>query len=148
MTRLDRKKTWQADSRGIFTSLIYPLAKAVTYFRSQNNRTSYVDHRPGLDWASIEFNYPVVVTSAPIYLVDVAQVDPQPGIVPWGTITREIKAKKVAGQFNVDVVTSDHFADYMNQRVLQFADQVAAIATENPQRFITRKDLDFEVRSG
>src|SRR5680860_421408 len=64
LTRLDRKKTWLADNRGIFTSLVYPLAKALTHFRSQANRSSYVMHKPGQEWASIDFYYPLVVTSA------------------------------------------------------------------------------------
>jgi hypothetical protein len=29
MTRLERKKVWNADNRGIFTSLVFPLAKAL-----------------------------------------------------------------------------------------------------------------------
>src|ERR1035437_5321062 len=32
MTRLDRKKTWLADNRGVFKSLLYPLAKGLADF--------------------------------------------------------------------------------------------------------------------
>jgi hypothetical protein len=143
MTRLDRKKTWLADNKGIFTSLVYPLAKALTYFRSQNKRGSYVDHRPGRDWAGITFYYPIVVTSAPIYVVNVGDDPPAPERSPWATMTRQIKAKNVDGQFYVDVVSADSVADYLAQRVGIFADAVAEIAAADPQRFVTHQDHSY-----
>lgn len=141
MTRLDRKKTWLADNHGIFTSLVYPLAKALTYFRSANKRGSYVSHQPGRDWASIVFYYPVVVTSAPIYVLDVSEADLSPRKVQWATMTRQIKGKNVDGNFYVDVVTADALADYLANRIGIFADEVGRIAESDPERFVTHEDL-------
>jgi hypothetical protein len=143
MTRLDRKKTWLADNRGIFTSLVYPLAKAVTYFRSQSNRSSYVAHRPGQEWASIEFYYPLVVISAPLFIVDMSRSDLEAVEAPWATMTREIKATSVNGQFNIDIVTSGALETYLGERVNTFGSAVAALVEKDPKRFITNQDHDY-----
>jgi hypothetical protein len=143
MTRLDRKKTWLADNRGIFTSLVYPLAKALTYFRSQSNRSSYVMHKPGQEWATVDFYYPLIVTSAPLFMVDASRPDIKAVQTSWATMTREIKSAKVDGQFNIDIVTSDAFENYLDQRVNTFASAVAAIAENDPQRFVTHQDHDY-----
>ena len=143
MTRLDRKKTWLADNRGIFTSLVYPLAKALTHFRSQANRSSYVMHRPGQEWASIDFYYPIVVTSAAVYAVDATVPDIEAVEVPWTTVTREIRSAEIDGQFNLDVVNSAALDSYLNERVHLFGNAVASLAGGDPQRFITHEDLSY-----
>lgn len=140
MTRLDRKKSWLADNRGIFTSLVYPLAKALTYFKSQMNRSSYAKHRPGEEWATVTFYYPVVVTSAPLFIVDANAPEVEAVETSWATMTREIKSAKVDGQFNIDIVTSDAFDSYLDQRVDLFASAVKAIAEKDPGRFVTHQD--------
>lgn len=147
LTRLDRKQTWLADNRGIFTSLVYPLAKALTYFRSQANRTSYVMHQPGQEWASIDFYYPVVVTSAPVFAVDVTRENVEAVEVPWAAVTREIKSAKTDGQFNIDVVSAGSLSNYLADRVNKFGDAVGEIATSDPQRFVTHQDHEYATRS-
>lgn len=146
LTRLDRKQTWLADNRGIFTSLVYPLAKALTYFRSQANRTSYVMHRPGQEWASIDFYYPVVVTSAPVFAVDVMSENVEAVEVPWAAVTREIKSAKVDGQFNIDVVSAGSLSTYLADRVNKFGNAVAEIASNDPQRFVSHQDHEYAPR--
>ena len=143
MTRLDRKKTWLADNRGIFTSLVYPLAKALTYFRSLSNRSSYVMHKPGQEWASVDFYYPLVVTSAPVFAVDVTSENVEAVEVPWATMTREIKSTKVNGQFNLDIVTSTALERFLEERVNRFGSAVTAIAEKDPQRFVTHEDSAY-----
>lgn len=147
MTRLDRKKTWLADNRGIFDSLVYPLAKALTYFRSLSNRTSYVHHRVGQEWASIDFYYPLIVTSAPLFAVDATAVAIEAIEVPWATMSREIKASKIDGQFNIDVVTYGALPNYLDQRVNRFCNEVGALAASDPQRFVNHQDYEFKRRA-
>lgn len=143
MTRLDRKRTWLANNRGIFTSLVYPLAKALTYLRSQSNRSGYAIHKPGQEWASVDFYYPLVVTSAPLFTVDVSTQDLVAVEAPWATMTREIKSAKIDGQFNIDIVSSASLQKYLDERVNLFASSVAALAEENPKRFVTHEDHDY-----
>lgn len=148
MTRLDRKKSWLADNRGIFTSLVYPLAKALTYFRSQQNRSSYVMHKPGQEWASVDFYYPLIVTSAPLFAVDVSRSDIEAVEVPWARMTREIKSAKIDGRFNIDIVTSDALERYLDERVIAFVSAVAELAEADPKRFVAHVDHDYRPRDG
>lgn len=144
MTRLDRKKTWLADNRGIFDSLVYPLAKAVTHFRLLSNRSSYVHHKPGQEWASIDFYYPIIVTSAALFAVYVATEPVAAVEVPWATMAREIKAAKIDGKFNIDVVTYAALSRYLDERVNKFCDEVAELAVADPRRFVTHQDYGFQ----
>lgn len=143
MTRLDRKKTWLADNRGIFTSLVYPLAKALTYFRSQSIGHSHGVHTPGREWASVDFYHPLVVTSAPLFAVDASRRDIEAVEVPWATMTREIKSAKIKGQFNIDIVTSAALERYLDEQVNTFGLAVAALAAKDPKRFVTHQDHDY-----
>ncbi|MFP8887849.1 hypothetical protein [Streptomyces mangrovi] len=146
LTRLERKKAWLADNRGIFTSLVYPLAKAVTYQRSQSNRSSYVMHRPGQDWATIDFYYPLIVTSAPLFFVDATAANIEAVEVPWVRVKREIKSAKVDGLFRIDVVTSESLARYLDKRVNDFCSAVTEVVESDPQRFVTHQDHDYRSR--
>jgi hypothetical protein len=146
MTRLDRKKTWLADNRGIFASLVYPLAKALTYFRSQQNRSSYVMHKPGQEWASVDFYYPLIVTSAPLFAVDVSRSNIEAVEVPWTRMTREIKSAKIDGRFNIDIVTSDALEEYLGEHVNAFGSAVTELAEADPKRFVTHEDHDYATR--
>ncbi len=146
LTRLDRKRTWLADNRGIFTSLVYPLAKALTHFRSQANRTAHVIHRAGQEWASIDFFYPVVVTSAPVFAVDVMSENLEAVEVPWAAVTREIKSAKVDGQFNIDVVSARSLSTYLADRVNKFGNAVGEIARNDPGRFVRHQDHEYAPR--
>lgn len=148
LTRLDRRKTWLADNRGVFTSLVYPLAKVLTYFKSQlsKNQGSGTVHKPGEGWASIDLYYPLVITSAPLFKVDVSSTDIEAIEVPWATVTREIMSTKVNGQFNIDIVTAAMLKDYLHERVNTFGLAVASLAQRDPQRFITHIDHEYQPR--
>lgn len=100
-------------------------------------------HKPGQEWATVDFYYPLIVTSAPLFMVDASRPDIKAVQTSWATMTREIKSAKVDGQFNIDIVTSDAFENYLDQRVNTFASAVAAIAENDPQRFVTHQDHDY-----
>lgn len=144
LTRMDRKKTWLAENRGIFPSLIYPLAKALTYYRSSESQFRGGNvHTPGRDWASIIFYYPIVVTSAPVFVVDASKSSVSAVRTPWVELSREIKSKKVDGKFNMYVVSSDNLDEFLEMQVERFASGIAELAESDPQRFITREDHSF-----
>jgi hypothetical protein len=120
-------------------------ANAVMYFRNQLNRGSHVDHEPGRDWASAEFMYPMVVTSAPIFVVDASETDLRPLEVPWATMTRQIMAKNVKGRFYVDVVNDENLLTFIADRVNRFGDQVGSLVqSDAARRFVTRQDHSYK----
>jgi len=143
MTRLDRKNSsWNATNEGIFTALVYPLAKAVTYYDkiAQGRSQGYVDHNPQRDWASIEYRFPVVVTSATLYAVNVEHEPREAVVVPWATMARHIKTTNVDGIFHIDVTNSDSFERYLQERVGAFAESLQQIPAH---RYVTREDLKW-----
>lgn len=103
-------------------------------------------HRPGQEWASIDFYYPVVVTSAPVFAVDVMSENVEAVEVPWAAVTREIKSAKVDGQFNIDVVSAGSLSTYLADRVNKFGNAVAEIASNDPQRFVSHQDHEYAPR--
>jgi hypothetical protein len=144
MTRLDRKKEWYAHNESIFTSLTYPLAKALTHFWKRHNEPEHEDHEPG-DWAEVRFCYPIVVTSAPLYVVDVSGDPLRPTQAPWASMTRRISTSKIEGQFHIDVVNFDHLSDYLEERVMKFAGEVARLAKVDAKRYVTRVDHSYGI---
>ena len=76
LTRLDRGKgQWAASNAGIFTSLVYPLAKAIRATQRQLGRTDGAIYRRTeargkgrevTDWASFVFIFPVILISSPL----------------------------------------------------------------------------------
>lgn len=83
------------------------------------------------------------MTSSPIYVVDVSEPELEAKPVYWSTMTRHIQSAKITGQFYVDVVSHEHLADYLEQRINVFGRQVKALAEANPNRFVTRIDHSF-----
>jgi len=64
--------------------------------------------------------------------------------VPWATMAREIKAAKIDGKFNIDVVTYAALSRYLDERVNKFCDEVAELAVADPRRFVTHQDYGFQ----
>jgi hypothetical protein len=139
LVRLDRRKTWEAENSAIFTSLVYPLAKALKSF--QNGMESS-ERGPGNPVsknlpAQVVLHFPVVVTSAPVYVIDATQGTPTAVEVEWASATRQLASKSLKGDFTIDIVSSQHLPKYLDERVSRFAQGVADLASESPEKFIT-----------
>ncbi|MDR7187153.1 hypothetical protein J2X85_004223 [Microbacterium trichothecenolyticum] len=131
MTRLDLKGgKWSAGNDGIFTSLVYPLAKASNYFHKQTKDV------PG----AIELRFPVVVTSAPVYQVNVDREALEPVVVPWSTLARNITSASLQGTFHFDIVSYASLSRYLSERIEPVAEALRAIPAE---RFAMSEDMSW-----
>lgn len=136
LTRLDRRGSgWTASNAGIFTSLVFPLAKALR--ASQKGITSR-DYTPAptrrdsyLDFA---LHFPVVLIGCPLYVVDASKEDPVVTQREWTTAMRELKSKNIDGTFEIDIVTESAFPDYVDEKI-RFAEAVAAMVAVEPRKF-------------
>jgi hypothetical protein len=139
MTRLDFKKPkWSAENEGIFNGLVIPLAKATQHYRAQALNYGSSSHDPTRgDWASIVFMYPMVVTSADLYLVDANRRPYAAEKVQWAPLVRELKAGKLDGKYYIDIVNGDALDGYIDKHVLPFALAAQARAEADPMLFIT-----------
>jgi len=136
LTRLDRKGgDWEAKNTGIFTSLVYPLAKALRASQKGINRSGptppYPDARARTDWLDFALHFPVVLVSCPLYVVDATERQPTVRQARWATAVRELKSKNVEGMFEFDIVNESAFADYVDAR-LAFASALAAKVEADP----------------
>lgn len=138
LTRLDRPKgKWEASSAEIFTSLVFPLAKAIRatqsrYHNSQNRRT-YKGERVGFLYLNLVF--PVVLISSPLYVVDAGKDAPLVSKASWVRTQRDIKSASVQGLFEFDVVTIGEFAKYLTDLIVPFCTAAATHVAEDPSRF-------------
>lgn len=144
MTRLDRKKTWIADNRGIFSALVYPLAKALRAAQQRVKTTDMVITTPKRDaheWTEVALNFPIIVTSAPLFIVDAGEEPIEPAQVNWATMTRHLKSRAIEGVFNIDVVNFASLDQYLTERVVRFASGVAQLAKASPGRFTSHETV-------
>lgn len=141
LARLDRKGggTWAATNAGIFTSLVYPLAKALRASQKPAHRAkpamNYPDAPPRGEWLDFGLHFPVVLISCPLYVVDATEAEPTVQQKPWATTLRQLKSKNTEGTFEFDIVTEGSFADYVEQR-LAFATSLAELVESDPLKFI------------
>jgi len=140
LTRLDRKGggDWEARNTGIFTSLVYPLAKALRASQKDINRHGPASSFPGahdrVTWLDFALHFPLVLVSCPLYVVDATNPEPTVRQVPWATAVRQLKSKNVEGTFEFDIVTEPAFAEYVATR-LAFARALAALVETDPLHF-------------
>lgn len=132
LTRLERGKggTWTATNEGIFTSLVFPLAKALLASKEQarGDRVGRGNNKR-YGWAHFVLHFPVVLLSCPLYVVDATEAEPRVETRPWVTAARDLKSSSVTGTFAIDIVTETAFAEYVSNRLAfaqAFADKIAA----------------------
>lgn len=133
VTKLEqRSKTWEADNAGIFNGLVLPLAKAVTHahrgIREQRVSTAGISRDPH-SWIHYDITFPVVVTSAPLLVVDATSEVPTVSECKWFSARRELDSLNLKGLFEIDFVSIDGFDEYVSSRlsyVSAIADQVRA----------------------
>ncbi|WP_223948793.1 hypothetical protein [Arthrobacter sp. NtRootA1] len=139
LTRLDRVKGggWSANNNGIFTSLVYPLAKALRATQKGAVTTEYYSgiagHRD--KWVMVDLCFPVVLISADLFVVDASADTPEVAKKPWVTTRRELKSRSVNGVFDIDVVTSESFADFVRAK-LAFSAAIADEVGKDPRRCV------------
>lgn len=140
LTRLDRAKggAWTATNAGIFTSLVYPLAKALRASQKGLNR-----HGPAMNisdgpkrstWLDFGLHFPVVLISCPLYVVDATEAEATVEQRPWVTAVRQLKSENVEGTFELDIVTESAFEEYVRAR-LDFACALAEMVEAVPLKF-------------
>lgn len=140
LTRLDRKNgnTWEAKNTGVFTSLVYPLAKALLASQKNGPRESPAFPGPGTSnrrgWLDFALHFPVVLLSCPLYVVDATSSTPTVRQARWTTAVRDLKSKNVTGSFEFDLVTESAFADYVADR-LGFASALADVVGADPLKY-------------
>jgi hypothetical protein len=140
LTRLDRKSDkWTASNTGIFTSLVYPLAKAVRASQTGDDRRSVWDYganrkqREG--YTGFTLRFPVVLISCPLYVIDAGGEQPVFDTAKWVRVQRHLESASLKGLFEFDVVTKDAFEEYIQTVVEGLMSEVASMIGSAPLRY-------------
>lgn len=142
MTRLDRDgKRWSASNSGVFSSLVYPLAKAVRAAQG-GKKTSGSWSQPAnrqprerRSLTAYTLRFPIVLISCPLYVIDAGQDPPTLRKAPWVRVQRHLETSTLSGIFEFDVVTKDSFVAYLETIVEPLAKSIATLVAESPRRF-------------
>jgi len=139
LTRLDRIKGggWSASNSGTFTSLVYPLAKALRASQKGITSRDYLFAKPTTprsEYLKFALHFPVVLISCPLYVVNASQNEPLVEQRSWVTALRELKSKSVKGLFEFDIVTETAFSDYVKQKVA-LAQSIAELVATDPTKY-------------
>jgi hypothetical protein len=145
LTRLDRGKgQWAASNAGVFTSLVYPLAKAIRATQRQlrkNDNTIYLrkdareKNREIRDWVPFVFVFPVILISSRLYVIDAGGEEPSVSDVKWVRAQRDLKSRSVEGLFEFDIVRAEAFPEYIENFVTGFVTAVADAVATDPLRY-------------
>jgi hypothetical protein len=141
MTKLNRAKGgWDATNAGIFTSLVYPLAKALRASQARLQTPRRIMEGDGFPrrestttWLDVGLHFPVILISSPLFVIDATGETPRVEQRNWVRTTRELKSANVQGTFDIDVVTETAFPQYVESRA-RFASAVAELVADDPMR--------------
>ena len=137
--RINRKnKTWEANHGGLFNSMFYPLAKAVTTRKKDFAR----DQRNG-SWRDFWFFMPIVVTSGQVYYVDSSDSEPSPQEQDFVNFRREIRSGELQGTFAVDFVRQNRIAEFYDQCIQPLVDRVTELAMDRAD-FVLTRDIPWQ----
>lgn len=141
LTRMERKgDRWLASNTGIFTSLVYPLAKAVRASQKnddQRREWGYggEERKPPTSYTGFTLRFPVVLISCPLYVIDAGQEQPAFHAAKWVRVQRHLESASLKGVFEFDVVTKDAFDEYLQTVVEGLTSDIASLVGAEPFRY-------------
>ena len=137
--RIYRKgKNWQADHGGLYDSIFYPIAKALT-----NSKQRELKYNRSGDWRCFWFIFPLVIVSSDIYYLDSTKVHPVPVRRAHVTFKRQIQSARLNGIFAVDFVRQDQIEAFVSDCLNPLASKAADLVTNNAD-FVLRKEIPWE----
>jgi hypothetical protein len=129
------QRQWVAENTSVFTSLLYPLAKALRAFQKEHryaaealpagSLAAALRQRPAASHlATANLYFPMVVVRSPLWVVDVQRSAVAPERVRFVTLERELKSEVVSGRFAIDFVEQGYLGEFLARNVRPFAGAV------------------------
>ena len=138
--RIDRNgKNWQANHGGLYNSIFYPMAKAVTAKKREIQKAT----RPAGGWRYFWFIIPILVTSGDIFFVDSTLDAPVPVERNFVTFQREIKSENLAGKFAIDFVRQSYLEQFYEDCLRPLILRMVDLST-NHSGFVLNEDIPWE----
>lgn len=137
--RIYRKgKNWQANHGGLYDSIFYPMAKAVT-----SSKQTQLSFNRSPDWRCFWFIFPMVIVSGDIYYVDSTKHRPAPESRGHVTFKRQIQSEKLNGIFAVEFVRQDQIEAFVSECLNPLASKAADLVI-NHADFVLKKNIPWE----
>jgi hypothetical protein len=136
IVRMDHpQRQWVAENTSVFTSLLYPLAKALRAFQKEHryaaealpagSLVATLRQLPAASHsATANLYFPMVVVRSPLWVVDVQRSAVDPKRVRFVTLERELKSEVISGRFAIDFVEQGYVGEYLARNVRPFASAV------------------------
>ena len=137
--RIDRKgKNWHANHGGLYDSIYYPLAKAVTARKQRlSNRIR------ASEWRYFWFFIPILVTSGDIFFVDSTATKPVLEERDYITFKRDIQSENVKGTFAVDFIRQNQLDKFFTDCLQPLVERMDDL-TMNDAEFVLDRDIPWE----
>ena len=144
LTRLaiNGKDGWAASNAGIFSSSRTHSAKSHPVSQTDSPTPRKFWYGPGAfhgaaqpernNWVSYTLQFPVILISCPLYVIDASTEAPVLEHAHWVRLQRHLVSDTVKGLFEFDVVTRDHFDEYIVTVVEGIAEEIAANGQAGP----------------
>ena len=135
--RIERYKTsWKANHGGLYDSVFYPIAKAVTARRAE------VLPKPREHWRHFWIIIPIVVVSGGMYSVDTTQQSPKPEYVDFFSFKRDVRSGTLNGRFAIEFVCQKSVSDFVANCVEPLIKRVSEL-TMNEADFVLKNDIPW-----
>lgn len=137
--QISRKaKNWQANHGGLYDSIFYPMAKALTALKGEVPKGTRPD-----EWRYFWFFVPMVVTSGDIYYLDSTDDPPVPEPRKFVTFKREIRSGNLKGTFAIDFVCRNQLEHFISHCLQPLVTRMADLTT-NQADFVLKQDIPWE----
>jgi hypothetical protein len=135
------RSSWRADNSAVFDSLVMPLAKALRAFQAE---TAPIRRGAGFDpkyhWASGRLYFPILLTTAPLYVVDADDRPYTAQPAKWVPLRRHIETINVKGTFRIQVVNAEFLDEYVNSEVIPLTEALVQKLRTDPE-LLTREQI-------
>ena len=130
---------WKADNNAVYDSILYPLAKAWSYTIDRVREDKKEDEElHGIEpWRFpwVYYFFPIVVTSGQLFVVEVSDGNPQVSEAKWAKIKRSFNSEDLKCDLRADIVSFDHWEEYLESRVVRIIDGAEDALTRNLHLF-------------
>ena len=140
LLRLNRQNSvWKADNNAVYDSILYPLAKAWQHQLKLNEEELQEEIKESEtgDWKypSLTYMFPIIVTSGQIFVVDVTSGQPEINEAKWAKIKRTFKSKELSCDLRADVVSFQHWEEYLDARIVKVVKSAHDVLAKNTHFF-------------
>jgi hypothetical protein len=141
--RIDRtgRNIWQANHGGLYDSIFFPMAKAVTSRIADAPKSGA---KPD-EWKYFWFIFPIVILSGRILKVDTTMPELEPTDVDFINFRRELKSNSLDGRFSVDFVRQSALEAYHAACVVPTIEYTTRLMAEQLDMVLT-KDIPWVER--